>query len=72
VDSKVWESLTHFATADAWLPKNMVIVNQKEFDKLDKATQDAVLAAAKAARNVAGSACASTPASRWRRSKRTR
>jgi len=49
VDSKVWESLSHFATADAWLPKNMVIVNQKEFDKLDKATQDAVLAAAKEA-----------------------
>ena len=47
VDSKVWESLTHFATVDAWLPKNMVIVNQKEFDLLDKATQDAVLAAAK-------------------------
>ena len=49
VDSKVWESLTHFATVDAWLPKNMVIINQKEFDKLDKATQDAVLAAGKAA-----------------------
>ena len=49
VDSKVWESLSHFATADAWLPKNIVIVNQKEFDKLDKATQDAVLAAAKVA-----------------------
>lgn len=49
VDSKVWESLSHFATADAWLPKNMVIVNQKEFDKLDKATQEAVLAAAKTA-----------------------
>jgi TRAP-type C4-dicarboxylate transport system substrate-binding protein len=47
VDSKVWESLTHYAAADAWLPKNMVIVNQKEFDKLDKATQDAVLAAAR-------------------------
>jgi TRAP-type C4-dicarboxylate transport system substrate-binding protein len=47
VDSKVWESLTHYATADAWLPKNMVIVNQKEFDKLDKATQEAVLAAAR-------------------------
>ena len=46
VDSKIWESLTHYATADAWLPKNMVIVNQKEFDKLDKATQDAVRAAA--------------------------
>lgn len=49
VDSKLWESLTHFAAADAWLPKNMVIVNQKEFDKLDKATQDAVVAAAKEA-----------------------
>jgi TRAP-type transport system periplasmic protein len=49
VDSKVWESLTHYATADAWLPKNMVIVNQKEFDKLDKSTQDAVLTAAKEA-----------------------
>jgi TRAP-type C4-dicarboxylate transport system substrate-binding protein len=45
----VWESLTHYAAADAWLPKNMVIVNQKEFDKLDKATQDAVLAAAREA-----------------------
>ena len=49
VDSQVWESLSHYAAADAWLPKNMVIVNQKEFDKLDKATQDAVLAAAKEA-----------------------
>jgi TRAP-type C4-dicarboxylate transport system substrate-binding protein len=49
VDSKVWESLSHFATADAWLPTNMVIINQKEFDKLDKPTQDAVLAAGKAA-----------------------
>lgn len=47
VDSKVWENLTHFATVDAWLPKNMVIVNQKEFDKLDKATQDAILKAAR-------------------------
>jgi TRAP-type transport system periplasmic protein len=47
VDSKLWESLSHFAVADAWLPKNMVIINQKEFDKLDKATQDAIVAAAK-------------------------
>lgn len=46
VDSKVWESLTHFATVDGWLPKNMVIVSQKEFDKLDKATQDAITRAA--------------------------
>lgn len=43
VDSKVWESLTHFHTVDAWLPKNMLVVNKKEFDKLDKATQDTVV-----------------------------
>jgi TRAP-type transport system periplasmic protein len=43
VDSKVWESLTHFHAVDAWLPKNMLIVNRKEFDKLDKATQDVVV-----------------------------
>jgi TRAP-type C4-dicarboxylate transport system substrate-binding protein len=46
VDSKVWESLSHFHTVNAWLPKNMVIVNQKDFDRLDKTTQDAVLKAA--------------------------
>jgi TRAP-type C4-dicarboxylate transport system substrate-binding protein len=43
VDSKVWESLTHFHVVDAWLPKNMLVVNQKDFDKLDKATQDIVV-----------------------------
>jgi len=43
VDSKVWESLSHFHAVDAWLPKNMLIVNRKEFDKLDKATQDVVV-----------------------------
>lgn len=43
VDSKVWESLTHFHTVDAWLPKNMLVVNQKDFDKLDKPTQDIVV-----------------------------
>jgi len=43
VDSKVWESLTHFHAVDAWLPKNMLIVNRKEFEKLDKASQDAVV-----------------------------
>ena len=43
VDSKVWESLTHFHVVNAWLPKNMVVVNRKEFDKLDKSTQDVVL-----------------------------
>jgi TRAP-type transport system periplasmic protein len=43
VDSKIWESLTHYHTVNAWLPKNMLVVNRKEFDRLDKATQDTVV-----------------------------
>jgi TRAP-type C4-dicarboxylate transport system substrate-binding protein len=48
-DSKVWESLTHFYELQAWLPKNMVIVNKAAFNALDQPTRDAVLKAAKAA-----------------------
>jgi len=48
-DSKVWESLTHFYDTQAWLPKNIVIVNKAAFAALDKPTQDAVLKAAKTA-----------------------
>jgi TRAP-type C4-dicarboxylate transport system substrate-binding protein len=43
VDSKIWESLTHYHRVNAWLPKNMLVVNQKEFDRLDKDTQAAVV-----------------------------
>ena len=39
-------SIKNFYDTQAWLPKNAVIVNQKAFDALDKATQDAVLKAA--------------------------
>jgi len=45
-DSKSFEHLKFFADAQAWLPKNAVIVNQKAFDALDKATQGALLKAA--------------------------
>ena len=45
-DSKIWESLTHFYDTQAWLPKNMIFVNQKAFDGLDKGVQAAVLKAA--------------------------
>lgn len=51
VDSKIWESLTHYHRVNAWLPKNMLIVNQREFAKLDKATQEAVVRAAAEAEN---------------------
>ncbi|HEY8382307.1 MAG TPA: TRAP transporter substrate-binding protein [Microvirga sp.] len=48
-DAKVWESLTHFYDTQAWLPKNMVIVNKAAFDALDQPSKDAILKAAKAA-----------------------
>jgi TRAP-type transport system periplasmic protein len=49
VDSKVWEQVKFYYDTQAWLPKNMVMVNKAAFDQLDKATQDAVVAAAKQA-----------------------
>jgi TRAP-type C4-dicarboxylate transport system substrate-binding protein len=49
VDYKVWESLKFFYDVQAWLPKNMVIVNKAAFAALDKGTQDALLAEAKKA-----------------------
>jgi TRAP-type C4-dicarboxylate transport system substrate-binding protein len=45
-DSKAWETMSHYYDTQAWLPKNVTIVNKAAFDKLDKATQDAVLKAA--------------------------
>ena len=49
VDSKLYEHLKYYYDVQAWLPKNMVIVNRKAFDALDKATQAAVFSAAAAA-----------------------
>lgn len=48
-DSKIWESLTHFYDAQAWIPKNMIIVNKAALAALDAPSQDAVLKAAAAA-----------------------
>ncbi len=45
-DSKAWEQVKYFYDAQAWLPKNIVFVNDKAFGALDKATQEAVLKAA--------------------------
>ncbi|MEO8122473.1 MAG: TRAP transporter substrate-binding protein [Burkholderiales bacterium] len=49
VDYKAWESLKYFYDVQAWLPKNMVIVNAAAFNALDKGTQDILLAEAKKA-----------------------
>jgi len=49
VDTKAWETMSHFYDVQAWLPNNIIIVSKAAFDKLDKATQDAVMKAAAAA-----------------------
>lgn len=48
-DSKVWEQVKYYYDVAAWLPQNLVIVQKKAFDALDKASQEAVLKAAEAA-----------------------
>lgn len=49
VDSKAWDFLTHYHDTQAWLPRNMVIVNKAAFDKLTDAEKAAVKEAAAAA-----------------------
>ncbi len=39
VDEKVWEDLTHFYDAKAWLPRNSVFVNTEAFNALPEASQ---------------------------------
>jgi TRAP-type C4-dicarboxylate transport system substrate-binding protein len=46
VDTKAWETVSHYYDAQAWIPKNMVIVSKAAFDKLDADTQAAVKKAA--------------------------
>lgn len=48
-NSKAWDFVQNFYDVQAWLPKNMVIVNAKAFDGLSPEVQKAVMdAAAKA------------------------
>lgn len=49
VNSTAWDFVTHYTPINAWVPKNIVVVNQRIFDGLDADTQAAVLAAADAA-----------------------
>ena len=46
-DTKAWEVVKNYYDTQAWLPKNVVFVNRKAFDALDKASQDAILRAAR-------------------------
>ena len=48
-NSKAWDFVSHYTAIDAWVPKNIVVVNKRVFDRLDGDTQATVLAAAAAA-----------------------
>ncbi|HEX7686166.1 MAG TPA: TRAP transporter substrate-binding protein [Burkholderiaceae bacterium] len=49
IDSHAWEQLKYFYDIHAWYPKNIVLVNQVAFARLDQPTRQAVLQAAAAA-----------------------
>ncbi len=46
VDSRLYEHLKYYYDMQAWLPKNMVMVNKKALEALDKPTRDALMKAA--------------------------
>ena len=48
-NSKAWDFLSHYSPINAWVPKNVVVVNKEAFDALDDATKAAVMEAAAAA-----------------------
>lgn len=48
-DTKVYEYMKNFYDAQAWLPKNAVIINKKAFDALDDKSKNALLEAGKLA-----------------------
>jgi TRAP-type C4-dicarboxylate transport system substrate-binding protein len=48
-NSKAWDFVDYFTDIQAWVPKNIVVVNRKAFAALPDDVQEAVLAAAAAA-----------------------
>src|SRR5690606_16392387 len=48
-DSKAWDYVSYYHNTQAWLPKNIVVVNKDAFAALDQATRQAVIEAAKKA-----------------------
>lgn len=49
VDTQAWDFVKYFYEVKAMAPWNIVIVNERLFSRLDKKTQDAILAASKTA-----------------------
>ena len=49
VNTKAWDYLDYYYNTQAFLPKNVIVVNKQIFDSLDKSTQQAVLDASERA-----------------------
>jgi TRAP-type C4-dicarboxylate transport system substrate-binding protein len=49
VSSQAWDFVSDYTDTQAWIPKNMVIVNARAFKRLDDAQQKALMEAAAAA-----------------------
>lgn len=48
-NSKAWDFVTHYTPINAWVPKNIVVVNERAFRRLPEDVQAAVLKAAETA-----------------------
>ena len=48
-NNKAWDWVSHYYHVQGWLPKNIVVVNEKAFRRLDEATQKVVLESARKA-----------------------
>lgn len=46
VRSKAWDFVRHFYDINAWLPKNMVVINERVFRKLSKPARKALIGSA--------------------------
>ena len=49
VSSQSWDYISDYTDTQAWIPKNMVIVNARSFKRLDEKLQKVVMDAAAAA-----------------------
>lgn len=49
VNSQSWDYLSNYTDVQAWIPKNMVIVNKRAFKRLPKEVQSELLTVAKTA-----------------------
>lgn len=48
-NTKAWDFVSHYSPINAWVPKNIVVVNKRAYDALDEDVKTALLAAAEKA-----------------------